>query len=45
MYCNVYLVFQNGFDFVLTYYDDPKANFPRVAYNWMASSGKDATFD
>jgi len=31
---------QNGFDYVLTYYDDPKAAFPSFAYNWMATTGK-----
>jgi len=30
---------QNGFDYVLTYYDDPKAAFPSFAYNWMATTG------
>lgn len=30
---------ENGFDFVLTYFDDPKAAFPGPAYNWMAASG------
>lgn len=30
---------ENGFDYVLTYYDDPKAAFPSVAYNWMANTG------
>jgi hypothetical protein len=30
---------ENGFDYVLTYYDDPKAAFPSVAYNWMATTG------
>lgn len=30
---------QNGFDYVLTYFDDPKAMIPSPAYNWMASSG------
>lgn len=29
----------NGFDYVLTYFDDPQAAFPAPAYNWMASSG------
>lgn len=32
--------FQNGFDYVLTYYDDPQAAFPTFAYKWMASTGK-----
>ncbi|XP_074642107.1 stAR-related lipid transfer protein 7, mitochondrial-like [Tubulanus polymorphus] len=30
---------ENGFDYILTYHDDPKAAFPSVAYNWMASTG------
>ncbi|XP_054717988.1 stAR-related lipid transfer protein 7, mitochondrial-like [Uloborus diversus] len=30
---------ENGFDYVLTYFDDPQAAFPAPAYNWMASSG------
>ncbi|GIX75810.1 stAR-related lipid transfer protein 7, mitochondrial [Caerostris extrusa] len=29
----------DGFDYVLTYFDDPQAAFPTTAYNWMASSG------
>lgn len=29
----------DGFDYVLTYFDDPRAAFPAPAYNWMASSG------
>ncbi|CAD5121746.1 DgyrCDS10223 [Dimorphilus gyrociliatus] len=29
----------NGFDYILTYYDDPKGNFPSAAYRWMASKG------
>lgn len=28
-----------GFDYVLTYFDDPEAAFPSPAYNWMASTG------
>lgn len=28
-----------GFDYMLTYFDDPRAAFPSPAYNWMASSG------
>ncbi|KAG1685481.1 StAR-related lipid transfer protein 7, mitochondrial [Nymphon striatum] len=28
-----------GFDYVLTYFDDPQAVFPSIAYNWIASSG------
>jgi hypothetical protein len=30
---------QLGFDYYLTYYDDPKAYIPMSAYNWIASSG------
>lgn len=30
---------ENGFDYILTYFDDPQAAFPSPAYNWMASSG------
>ena len=30
---------KNGFDYVLTYFDDPKAMFPGPAYSWMATSG------
>jgi len=30
---------ENGFDYVLTYCDDPKAPFPQVAYNWMVNTG------
>ncbi|XP_064602401.1 stAR-related lipid transfer protein 7, mitochondrial-like isoform X2 [Liolophura sinensis] len=30
---------ENGFDYVLTYYDDPQAAFPTFAYKWMASTG------
>jgi len=28
-----------GFDYLLTYFDDPKSAFPTPAYNWMASFG------
>ncbi len=28
-----------GFDYMLTYFDNPRAAFPSPAYNWMASSG------
>lgn len=31
--------FKCGFDFMLTYFDDPRASFPSPAYNWMASRG------
>lgn len=30
---------ENGFDYVLTYYDEPKAAIPSYAYNWMAKTG------
>ncbi|KAI0211996.1 StAR-related lipid transfer protein 7, mitochondrial [Lamellibrachia satsuma] len=30
---------ENGFDYILTYYDNPKGHFPSIAYNWMASTG------
>ena len=30
---------QLGLDFVLRYYDDPKARIPNMAYKWMATSG------
>ncbi|RWS11183.1 hypothetical protein B4U79_06288 [Dinothrombium tinctorium] len=30
---------ENGFDYTLTYFDDPKSAFPSPAYNWMACSG------
>lgn len=28
-----------GFDYLLTYYDDPRAAIPSPAYNWMAKAG------
>lgn len=28
-----------GFDYLLTYYDDPRAAIPSPAYNWMARAG------
>lgn len=31
--------YENGFDYVLTYFDNPQAAFPSPAYNWMAASG------
>ena len=31
--------FESGFDYMLTYFDDPRASFPSPAYNWMASRG------
>eukprot|EP00058_Branchiostoma_floridae_P009502 XP_002594990.1 hypothetical protein BRAFLDRAFT_128970 [Branchiostoma floridae] len=30
---------EDGFDYILTYNDDPKAYFPSYCINWMASSG------
>lgn len=30
---------QPGFDYMLTYFDNPRASFPSPAYNWMASRG------
>lgn len=30
---------ENGFDYLLTYFDDPQSAFPSAAYNWMAYSG------
>jgi hypothetical protein len=30
---------ENGFDYILTYYDDPQSAIPSGAYNWMASTG------
>lgn len=30
---------ENGFDYLLTYFDDPRALVPMTAYNWIASSG------
>lgn len=30
---------ENGFDYLLTYFDDPQSNFPSAAYNWMAKNG------
>ncbi|XP_050395379.1 stAR-related lipid transfer protein 7, mitochondrial [Patella vulgata] len=29
----------NGFDYILTYFDDPQSAFPSFCYNWLASSG------
>lgn len=31
---------QNGFDYLLTYSDDPQTVFPRYCVSWMVSSGK-----
>ena len=31
--------YEYGFDYMLTYFDDPRASFPSPAYNWMASRG------
>lgn len=33
------LFFQNGLDYVLTYHDDPQANIPTYAYNWIVNRG------
>ncbi|XP_071793774.1 stAR-related lipid transfer protein 7, mitochondrial-like [Asterias amurensis] len=30
---------ENGFDFILTYHDDPKTSFPSPCVNWVARSG------
>lgn len=30
---------ENGFDYVLTYYDYPKSAIPGPAYNWMVNYG------
>ncbi|XP_783781.4 stAR-related lipid transfer protein 7, mitochondrial [Strongylocentrotus purpuratus] len=30
---------ENGFDYMLTYHDDPKAPIPSSAVNWMATTG------
>lgn len=29
----------HGFDYYLTYYDDPQTQLPSVCYNWLASTG------
>jgi hypothetical protein len=29
----------NGLDYVLTYHDDPQANIPNTAYNWIVNRG------
>jgi hypothetical protein len=29
----------DGLDYVLTYYDDPQANIPNTAYNWIVNRG------
>ncbi|MBN3280455.1 STAR7 protein, partial [Polyodon spathula] len=31
---------ENGFDYLLTYSDDPQTVFPRYCLSWMVSSGK-----
>lgn len=31
---------QNGFDYLLTYSDDPQTVFPRYCVSWMVSSGE-----
>ncbi|XP_071949016.1 stAR-related lipid transfer protein 7, mitochondrial-like [Antedon mediterranea] len=30
---------ENGFDFIMTYHDDPRTNFPPSCINWMSSTG------
>ena len=30
---------EDGFDYLLTYFDDPQSHFPSAAYKWMAYSG------
>ncbi|XP_025093866.1 stAR-related lipid transfer protein 7, mitochondrial-like [Pomacea canaliculata] len=30
---------ENGFDYCLTYFDDPQTHFPSLCYNWLASTG------
>ncbi|PIK34358.1 putative stAR-related lipid transfer protein 7, mitochondrial [Apostichopus japonicus] len=30
---------ENGFDYILTYHDDPKAPFPTAAVKWMTAEG------
>lgn len=30
---------EDGFDFLLSYYDDPQSSFPGPIYSWMAASG------
>lgn len=34
------VLLQNGFDYLLTYSDNPQTVFPRYCVNWMVSSGK-----
>ena len=29
----------NGFDYVMTYYDDPQSNYPSFCYSWLAKTG------
>lgn len=36
-------LFQNGFDYMLTYSDNPQTVFPRYCVSWMVSSGELAT--
>ncbi len=41
--CSLELVIlsqQNGFDYLLTYSDDPQTVFPRYCVSWMVSSGE-----
>lgn len=30
---------ENGFEFYMTYFDDPQTKLPRLCYNWLASTG------
>ncbi|XP_033122415.1 stAR-related lipid transfer protein 7, mitochondrial-like [Anneissia japonica] len=30
---------ENGFDFIMTYHDDPRTNFPPSCINWMSTTG------
>ncbi|XP_077399163.1 stAR-related lipid transfer protein 7, mitochondrial [Vanacampus margaritifer] len=36
---------ENGFDYLLTYSDDPQTAFPRYCVSWMVSSGMPAFLD
>lgn len=35
-----FFLFQNGFDYLLTYSDNPQTVFPRYCVSWMVSSGE-----
>lgn len=28
-----------GFDYILSYYDNPESNIPKYAYNWLVNCG------